>query len=315
MDALGHGPAERTMQQVQVSRDELVERLARAVRDDGTVEPLPGLRFRRASHPTALGHGVSYSSVCVTAQGSKEVLLGKQSYRYDPSHYLIASASLPIASRIIEASEEQPYLNLVLRLDPTLVGSVLVEAGHRVPLGNADVRALNVSPLDADLLDAVVRLVRLLDAPTDARVLASLVTREIVYRLLVGEQGRRLGQIAGMGDTAHRIAESIERIRKGFDRTLYIEDLARELGMSVSGFHHHFKAVTGLSPLQFQKQLRLQEARRLMIVERLDAASAGYRVGYEDASHFNREYKRLFGAPPLRDVQRLREGSWQSAGL
>lgn len=315
MESMDRRESEREAQRAGAARDELVERIARTIRDDGTVEPLPGLRYRRASAPVELGHGVSYPSLCVTAQGSKEVLLGERRYRYDPSCYLIASAALPIASRVVEASPERPYLNLVLRLDPALVGSVLVEAGRPAPRGNADVRAIDVSPLDPDLLDAVVRLVRLLDAPADARVLAPLVTREIVYRLLRGEQGVRLGQIAGLGDTTHRIADAIERIRNGFDQPLRIEDLAREVGMSVSGFHHHFKAVAGLSPLQLQKQLRLQEARRLLLGERLDAASAGYRVGYDDASHFSREYKRLFGAPPLRDAQRLRPATWTSPGL
>ena len=249
------------------------------------------------------------------AQGSKEILLGDSRYRYDPAHYLIATAALPIASRITEASPERPYLGLVLKLDPALVGSVMVEAGHPAPRSQSAVTAIDVSPLDAGLLDAVVRLVRLLDAPADARFLAPLVTREIVYRLLMGEQGGRLRHIAALGGHTHRIAEAIERLRKDFDQPLRIEDLARELGMSVSGFHHHFKAVTAMSPLQFQKQLRLQEARRLMLGEDLDAASAGYRVGYDDASHFNREYKRLFGAPPMRDVERLREAATESAGL
>jgi AraC-like DNA-binding protein len=169
------------------------------------------------------------------------------------------------------------------------------------------VKAIDVSPLDAGLLDAVVRLVRLLDSPTEARFLAPLVTREIVYRLLTGEQGGRLRHTAVLDGHSHLIARALERLRKDFDRPLRIEDIARELGMSVSGFHHHFKAVTAMSPLQFQKQQRLQEARRLMLGEDLDAASAGYRVGYGDASHFTREYKRLFGAPPMRDVERLRE--------
>jgi AraC-like DNA-binding protein len=165
------------------------------------------------------------------------------------------------------------------------------------------------------LLDATVRLVRLLDSPTEAHFLAPLVTREIVYRLLRGEQGGRLHHVAALGGSTHRIVEAIELLRKEFDQPLRIEDIARELGMSVSGFHHHFKAVTAMTPLQFQKQLRLQEARRLMLGEDHDAASAGYRVGYGDASHFTREYKRLFGAPPVRDVERLREAALVSAGL
>jgi AraC-like DNA-binding protein len=163
-------------------------------------------------------------------------------------------------------------------------------------------------------LDAVMRLIRLLDAPIDARYLAPLITREIVYRLLMGAQGARLHQVAALGGTTQRIAEAIERLRNDFNQPLYIEDIARELGMSVSGFHHHFRAFTAMSPLQFQKQLRLQEARRLMLGEGLDAASAGYRVGYSNASHFTREYKRLFGAPPMHDVEHLREGARERVG-
>jgi AraC-like DNA-binding protein len=302
-------------QRAQASRDELAERIARAVPGDGTAEPLEGLRLRRASAPTELGHGTSYPSFCVIAQGSKETRLGDRRYRYDPAHYLVATTALPIASRVSEASEERPYLGLVLRLDPTLVGSVMVEAARPAPRGRAAVTAIAVSPLDAGLLDAVVRLVRLLDAPADARVLAPLIKREIVYRLLVGEQGDRVRQIAALGGETNRIAEAIDRVRNAFDRPLRIEDLARDLGMSVSGFHHHFKAVTAMSPLQFQKQLRLQEARRLMLGGDLDAASAGYRVGYGDPSHFTRDYKRLFGAPPMRDVERLRGAATPNPGL
>ena len=316
MDLMNRPQSEQDAHRAQASREELVERIARAIREDGTVEPLEGLGLRRASSPTELGHGVSYPALCVIAQGSKEILLGDNRYRYDPAHYLITTAELPIASRITEAEEERPYLGLVLRLDPTLVGSVMVEAGHPTPRGHTAVKAIDVSQLDAGLLDATVRLVRLLDSPiAEARFLAPLVTREIVYRLLMGEQGGRLSHVAALGGSTHRIVEAIERLRKEFDQPLRIEDIARELGMSVSGFHHHFKAVTAMSPLQFQKQLRLQEARRLMLGDVLDAASAGYRVGYGDASHFTREYKRLFGAPPVRDVERLREAALASASL
>ena len=315
MDLMNRPQSEREAHRAQANRDELVERLARAVREDGTAEPLEGLQLYRLSSPTELGYGVSDPAFCVIAQGSKEVRLGDDRYRYDPAHYLIATAELPIATQITEASKERPFLGLVLKLDPTLVGSVMVEAGHPAPRSHYTVRAIDVSPLDAGLLDAAVRLVRLLDSPTDARFLAPLVIREIVYRLLMGEQGGRLHHIAALGGHTHRIAEAIERLRKDFDQPLRIDDLARELGMSVSGFHHHFKEVTAMSPLQFQKQLRLQEARRLMLGEDLDASSAGHRVGYGDASHFTREYKRFFGAPPMRDVERLREAATVSAGL
>src|SRR5215217_2483994 len=304
--------SEREAHRAQASREELVERIARSIREDGTVEPLEGLHLNRSSSPTEPVYGVSKPAFCVIAQGSKEILLGDDCYRYDPAHYLITTAELPVAGQITEASEERPYLSLRLELDPALVGSVMVESGHPAPRDHAAVKAIDVSPLDAGLLDAVVRLLRLLDSSTEARFLAPLVTREIVYRLLIGEQGGRLRHTAVLGGHRHLIARALERLRKDFDRPLRIEDVARELGMSVSGFHHHFKALTAMSPLQFQKQMRLQEARRLMLAEDLDAAGAGYRVGYSDASHFTREYKRLFGAPPMRDVERLREGTRES---
>ena len=185
----------------------------------------------------------------------------------------------------------------------------MVEAGHAQPRDQANVRAISVSPLDGNLLDAVVRLTRLLDAPDDVPMLLPMLTREIIYRLLMGEQGTRLRHLAILGGYTTNIARAVVQLRKNFDQPLRIEDLARELGMSVSALHHHFKAVTALSPLQFQKRLRLQEARRLMLSEDLDAKGAASRVGYQDASHFNREYKSLFGVPPMRDVQRLRQAT------
>ena len=298
---------EREAHRAQANREELIARISRTVRQDGKVEAIQGVRFNRASSPTELVHGVSFPAFCVIAQGSKEVLLGDERYQYDPMHYLLATAELPIVSHVIEASQERPYLSVSVRLDATLVGAVMVEAGHVAPGSLAGVRAIDVSSLDGSLLDAVVRLVRLQDTPAQAPYLAPLITREIVYRLLMGEQSDRLCQIALQGGQAHRIARAIERLHKNFDQPVRVDDMARDLGMSVSSFHQHFKAVTAMSPLQFQKQIRLQEARRLMLGEDLDAASAGYRVGYNDASHFNREYKRLFGLPPLRDVERLRE--------
>jgi AraC-like DNA-binding protein len=316
MDLMNRPPSDRETRRAQADRDELAERVARAVGEDGAVEAPEGLRLLRQSSPTPKEHGVSSPAFCVIAQGSKEVLLGDDCYRYDANRYLITAAALPTATRITEASEERPYLGVVLGLDPALVGSVMVEAGHPAPQEHKAVRAFDVSQLDAGLLDAVVRLVGLLDLPAEeARFLRPLVTREIVFRLLKGEQGGRLRQIAVLGGHTHRIARALERLRRDFDRPLRIEDIARELGMSVSGFHHHFRSVTAMSPLQFQKRMRLQEARHLMLAEDFDAASAGYRVGYGDASHFNREYKRLFGAPPMRDVERLREAATESANL
>jgi AraC-like DNA-binding protein len=306
---------EREGRRAEANREELVERIGRAIRQDGTVEPLPELHLTRVSSPTEPVHGVSIPSFCVIAQGSKDVYLGEDYYRYDPGHYLVATAELPIVIQIGEASNERPHLSLRLDLTPSLIGSVMVEAGLPAPRGPANAKAIDVSPLDASLLDAVVRLLRLLDAPADARVLMPLITREIVYRLLIGAQADRLRQLARLGGATNRVATAIERLRRDYDKPLRIESLARELGMSVSGFHAQFKAVTAMSPLQFQKQMRLQEARRLMFGEDLDATTAGRRVGYDDASYFNREYKRLFGAPPMRDVQLLRAAATSSADL
>jgi AraC-like DNA-binding protein len=306
--------AEREAQWVQANREELVERIGRPMREDGTVQPLQGLHLSRSSLPLKPLHSVLKPSLCVIAQGSKEVLLGDSRYRYDPSQYLLATVELPRVSQVLSASKERPYLSLRLELAPTLVSEVMVEAGHASPRDPAEVRAIAVSPLDGNLLDAFVRLTRLLDSPAEARVLLPLITREIIYRLLMGEQGGRLLHLAIQGGYTSHIARAVARLRQDFDRPLRIEQIARELGMSVSGLHHHFKAVTAMSPLQFQKRLRLQEARRLMLGEDLDAASAAYRVGYHDASHFNREYKSLFGVPPMRDVQRLREEALERAG-
>lgn len=307
MDLMNGEQTEREVQRMHVNRAELVERLLRTVREDGTIQPLKGLYLNRLSVPRGPVHGVTQPAFCVIAQGSKDVLLGGKLYHYDPLHYLLATVGLPSISQVIDAAKERPYLSLRLDLPPALVGAVMVESGHSGSAGQPDVSAIDVSPLDGNLLDAVVRLVRLLDCPAEARVLMPLITREIIYRLLVGEQGGRLRHLAVLGGYTPHIARAVERLRREFDQPLRIEQIARDLGMSVSGFHHHFKAVTAMSPLQFQKQLRLQEARRLMLGEALDAASAAYRVGYQDASHFNREYKSLFGVPPMRDIQHLRE--------
>jgi AraC-like DNA-binding protein len=315
MDVMNHQQAEREAVLLQANREELVERIARAMREDGTAQPLQGLHLYRHSIPLEQVNSVVEPSLCVVAQGSKEFLLGGTRYRYDPFHYLLVTVDLPYVGQVVEASKERPFLSLRLDLAPDLVGEVLVEVGEAPPRDHADVRAIDVSPVDGHLLDAMVRVARLLEAPDEARVLMPLITREIIYRLLMGEQSARLRHLAILSGYTPSIARAIKRLRQDFDQPIRIESLARELGMSVSGLHHHFKAVTAMSPSQFQKRLRLLEARRLMLGEEFDAASAAYRVGYNDASHFNREYKSLFGVPPMRDVQRLREAALQGTGL
>lgn len=301
--------AEREMLRAQAGRAELAARIAQAIPHDGVVQPLAGLHLGRTSVPLQKVHSVTEASFCVIAQGSKEVLLGDSRYRYDPAHYLLATLELPRVSYVLEASPARPYLSLRLVLDPALVSSVMLETGYSPHRDHRDAPAMTVSLLDNSLLDAVLRLARLLDAPDEAPVLMPLIAREIVYRLLKGEQGARLRHLAAVGSYTTSIARAVARLRQDFDQPLRIEQMAQELGMSVSGFQHQFKAVTAMSALQFQKQLRLQEARRLMLGEGFDAASAAYRVGYRDASHFNREYKSVFGEPPMRDVKRLLETS------
>lgn len=303
---MNHREAKREAQRMQSTREELVERMVRVLPEDGSLEAFPGFRLSRSSRPMELVHSVYQPAFCFIAQGRKQVLLGEELFRYDPGHYLIFTVDLPVAFQVEEASKERPYLGFRLNLDASLVALVMMESGIEMKKGDTSVKAMDVSLIDANMLDAVVRLVRLLEMPDARKVLAPLIIREIVYRLLAGGQGARLSHLLASGGDMRRIAKAIGHLRENFDQPLRIVDIARELGMSVSGFHHHFKSVTAMSPLQFQKHIRLQEARGLMLGEDLDAASAGFRVGYEDPSYFSREYKKLFGAPPQRDIAKLR---------
>ena len=223
-----------------------------------------------------------------------------------PLNYLVVSMSLPVCGQIIEATPERPYLCLKIEVDPLIVNELLVQLGPAARTSQNDGRALFVARTDAPLLDAMLRLVRLLDTPAEAAVLAPLVLREIHYRVLTGELGQRLRELCRVEGPSRRIAQVIERLKTHYAEPLRIEQLAATAHMSPSALHERFKAATAMTPLQFQKQLRLQEARRLMLIEGLDAAAAGYRVGYESPSQFSREYRRLFGAPPRREVDAVR---------
>jgi AraC-like DNA-binding protein len=273
--------------------------------DGGYDTAVPALRLSRFSAPSDVVALVYEPSLCVVAQGAKEVLLADEAYRLDPAQSLLVSVDLPVAARVIEASRSRPYLAVRLALDPAVVGELLADGTTAPPLG-PPARALAVTPVESPLLDAVSRLVALLDSLPDVGPLAPLVLREITYRVLSGPQGARLRQIASAGAPAQRIALAIRWLKDHFTDPLRIDSLARRVGMSPSAFHVHFKGVTALSPLQYQKRLRLQEARRLMLGEGLDAAEAAFRVGYESPSQFSREYRRLFGAPPRRDVAALK---------
>src|SRR5687767_3429104 len=300
--------SERDLERMEFDRRELAERIARARPRDGTTEVQPGLFLNRISSPDYAIHAMLQPSCCVVAAGSKELSLGGETFRYDAAHYLIATMGVPAAARIVAATPGRPYLSVRFLLDSAVVTSVMVESGivHlRGNGGGGEVRAVDVGALDAGLLDATLRLVRLAESPDEYRVLAPLVMRELIYRLLTGAQAARLRHLARLSGHDHRMVRAVKTLTDEFNKPLRVEDVADDVGMSVSGFHSHFKAVTNMSPLQFQKHLRLQEARRLMLSENLDAGEAGYRVGYEDQSHFSRDYKRHFGEPPMRDVERL----------
>jgi len=288
-----------------VATDELARLVAAIERHtpaDGIREVVvPGLWIARLPAPSAPNTLVVDPSLCIVAQGAKEVFLAGEVYRYDPAHSLLVSVDLPIAARVAEATPARPCLAVRLSLDPALVGELVADCPDAPPPG-PPARGLDVSRVEPPLLDAVARLVALLDAPRTIGPLAPLLLREITYRVLTGPQGARLRQIAAVGVPAQRIARAIRWLRDHFADPLRVESLARQARMSLSGFHLHFKAVTGLSPVQYQKRLRLQEARRLMLGEGTDAAEAAFRVGYESPSQFSREYRRLFGAPPRRDV-------------
>ncbi|MBW8858774.1 MAG: AraC family transcriptional regulator, partial [Caulobacter sp.] len=263
----------------------------------------------RYSQPTEPTHGVFGPAVCVVAQGRKQVMSGGATLIYDPMRYLVASVDLPVIGQVVEASPQVPYLCFRLSLDPEMIGDLLLQTGGEPALA-ADagplVGAMAVSQVNPPLLDAVIRMVRLMETPRDAAVLAPLIEREILYRMLLGDQGPRLAQIARADGRMRQVRRAIGWIKRHFDQPFRMEDLAAEARMSPSALHRHFKAVTALSPLQYQKQIRLQEARKLILAQRLDAGSAGHAVGYDSASQFSREYARLFGAPPLRDAARLR---------
>ncbi len=309
MDTLKGKKAERDTIRLQLYREELVELISQAIIDDGEVQVLEGVHLGRLSILGDKVYSVLEPSLCVIAQGSKVVFLGESRYQYDPFNYLLTTIELPRISQIVEVSRDKPYLSLRLVLDPNLVGSVMIEAGHNVPKRIPNAEATKVSPLNMELLDALVRLIRLIKDPEEAHILLPLIKREIIFRLLAGNQGGQLFHLTVSEGSTSSMAWAVEQLRKNFDQSFRIEDLAQELGMSVSSFYQHFKSVTAMTPLQFQKRVRLQEARRLMLGEDLDATSAAYRVGYNDAAHFNREYKNVFGKPPMRDVKQLREAA------
>ncbi|TCI11402.1 AraC family transcriptional regulator [Dyella soli] len=267
--------------------------------------PWPALSLFRADAPGVPTCAMYEPMLGMALQGAKQILLGQQPFVQQSLSYLVASVDVPVSSQVIRATAEEPCLCLTFRLDVQRIRELLPEASaaHAAP---ASAPGMALSPLDDGLLDPLLRLARLLDAPQDLAVLGPLIERELLYRLLTGAQGARLAQMATAGSQGHQVSRAIDWLRRHFHEPLRIDDLAARVNMSASSLHHHFRTITAMSPLQYQKQLRLHEARRLLLAADCDVATAAHRVGYESPSQFSREYSRQFGAPPLRDVARLR---------
>lgn len=264
------------------------------------------LEFMRESSASTAICGVSEPILAIVIQGKKEALLGEETYQYGAAQYLVVSVDLPLSGFVTEATPDKPYLGFKLNLDPAQLCDIIAQIQLNPRKKENSVRGLFVSNADVALVDCAIRLTRLLDTPQDIPFLAPMMIREIYYRLLIGEQSEAVRQIATFGSNMQRIAEVIKLLKANFTTSLRVEDLAEQANMSAASFHRHFRKVTSMSPLQYQKQLRLLEARRLMLVEHADATSAAYQVGYESPSQFSREYSRMFGAPPIKDIERLR---------
>jgi AraC-like DNA-binding protein len=287
---------------------ELAELIERYSGQDGVhATAVPFLYFIRRSHVTGPNHSVYKPSLCIIVQGAKEVMLAQERFRYSPSDYLVASVELPVKGQVVEASSDVPYLALNLVFTPSQILDVLRDFKVQVGKKENAKRGMFVSPMESSMLDAVLRLTRLLDNPDDIPILAPLFTKEILYRVLQGRHGGVLEQMVIEGSSTNLIRDVIEHILNNYDKSFRIEELAELANMSEASLHRHFKEVTTMSPIQFQKQVRLQEARRLLLSESADAADVAFRVGYESPSQFSREYSRMFGLPPKEDIKRLRE--------
>lgn len=277
---------------------------------DGTFElPIPGLSVMRASRThKELMHGVHRAALCIVAQGSKRLFLGQEAFDYDGSRMLVSTVDVPVSAQITKASPSEPFLCLKLELDPQRIAALVMKV-YPDGLPQAEkTTAIYLSQAEPNILDASVRLLALLAQPEDTELLASLVQDEILIRLLRSPMGGRVAQIGQDESRLQRVAKAVSWVQAHFDQPLDVERLAGLVHMSVSTFHQHFKSVTSMSPLQYQKLLRLQEARRLMLSKTMDAGMAARQVGYLSVSQFSREYGRYFGNPPTKDVAQLRGG-------
>jgi AraC-like DNA-binding protein len=290
-----------------VHQQELSELIARHAPAAGTHHTaIPALNFMRTANIAEPVYSVYSTSLCIVAQGAKTATLADESYRYDPNSYLVTSIQLPITGKVVQASHEQPFLGLHLSFGADDLLEIAKQESVSAHIKMNSERGIGIDSLTPPLLDAILRLVRLLDTPQDIPVLSPLAIREIVFRAMQGKLGVMMKQFAIIGSHSHTIASAIRLIHRDFDKPLRIERLAKEVNMSSSSLHKHFKRITAMSPLQYQKTIRLQEARRLLFSESLEAAEAAFRVGYESPTQFNREYARMFGIPPISDVLSIR---------
>ncbi|NTV71584.1 MAG: AraC family transcriptional regulator [Azonexaceae bacterium] len=288
-------------------RAELAALISRHCLTDGAADTaIPSLKLFRGSTTDVPTCAIMTSVFAMMAQGAKRITVGEDTYDYDAGQYLISSVDLPMFARITKASVAEPYLGLALNIDPLKINELTAAMPKNRAVDAVD-RGIAVGLLSVDIQNTALRLARLLDTPADIPVLAPIIERELLYRLLAGPLGSRLRQAAASGSHSHQIVRAIDWLKTNLDHPLSIERLASLSNMSRSSLHHHFKALTAMTPLQYQKQLRLQEARRLMLISDTDAASAAHHVGYESPSQFNREYRRMFGAPPGRDVAQFRQ--------
>jgi len=288
--------------------DQMIDIVSRFAHDDERYETvIPFLSLLRSSRPTPVTRGVLQPSCCVILQGGKRIHLGTDVLDYGPGEYLVVSVDLPASGQVLNATPGRPYLLLNIEFDPREIAAIVAEARIAMADDAQPVRGAFVGKSDAGLLEALNKLVRLLDAPAaEAAFLAVGLKREIIYRLLTGEYGQQLYQNVVLDQQDRGISKAIAWLKDRFDQPVKVEDLAQATNMSVSSLHHRFKAVTTMGPMQYQKQLRLQAARTLLLNGDIDAGTAAYKVGYESQSQFSREYRRLFGAPPMQDVKKLR---------
>lgn len=290
-------------------RARLARRIVRRLPEEGDHDTaLPGLSFHRRDGFCEAASALYEPSLSLVVQGRKRVVLGTETHEYGVERFVLTSVDLPTLSQALDASADQPFLSLLLKLDLAAVQDVSAEVDVQGLHGGVAGAGMTFGAVTADLLDAAARLVALLDAPRDLPIMGRMIEREIIYRLLLGPAGAQLRQIALQGTRCNRIAGVTAWLREHYAEPVRIEELAEMAGMGVSTLHHHFKAVTRMSPLQYQKRIRLHEARRLLLTERVDAGTAAFRVGYETATQFSREYRRLFGNPPIRDIALLRGG-------